>query len=167
MKEQQNHYATGSGPSVRQSKKNRPLLRGKILLTGVLVIVVAGLYLASRRLPVVQRSDDRPQGIIDSKNAVEVEVIDTRGNQKQAEYIIDVLRKNGFDVVEYHRIAGRPVDYSYVVDHGGGRGVSQKLAECIGIQKTKLYAKRDTALMVDISLVLGNDIGTLKPYQSH
>jgi diphthamide synthase (EF-2-diphthine--ammonia ligase) len=74
------------------------------------------------------------------------------------------LRENGFDVVEYHRVAGRQVDYSYVVDHTVNRDVSRKVAECIGIQKTKIYAKQAAELMVDVSLVLGNDINKLKPY---
>ena len=164
MEKRLNHYSDQSARAEKQKKKNHSFLRGKIFLTILLVLVAVTLYFAAIRIPAAVQKKDHTQGIIDSKSAVEIEVVDASGNQKQAEHIIDKLRENGFDVVEYHRVAGRQVDYSYVVDHTVNRDVSRKVAECIGIQKTKIYAKQAAELMVDVSLVLGNDINKLKPY---
>ncbi len=166
MEDRPNYYSVQSVPADKQ-KKNRSFLRGKIFLTILLTIVAALLYFAAIKMPAALQKKDADQRIIDAKSAVEVEVVDASGNQKQAELLIDQLRKNGFDVVEYHRVTGRQVDYSYVVDHTVNRDASQKIAECIGIQKTKIYAKQAAELMVDVSIVLGNDINKLKPYQTH
>ena len=137
MEEQPNHYSIRPAPADKQKKKNRSFLRGKIFLTILLALAAVLVYLAATKMPAVVRKSAHEQRIIDSKSAVEVEVVDTHGNQKQAEYIIDLLRKNGFDVVEFHRVSGHPVDYSYVVDHTGNQDASRKIADCIGIQKAK------------------------------
>ncbi|MFZ1979084.1 MAG: LytR C-terminal domain-containing protein [Bacteroidota bacterium] len=167
MEEQPNHYSVQFAPADKQKKKNPSFLQGKVFLTILLVFAVTLSYFAALKMPAAIQKKDHDRGIIDSKSAVEVEVVDTYGNHKQAEYIVNLLRENGFDVVEFHRVIGHPVDYSYVVDHTDTKDASRKIAECIGIQKTKIYTKPAADLMVDVSLVLGNDIDKLKPYQTH
>ncbi len=87
---------------------------------------------------------------------VRVQVLNATSTHGLARTATDVLRDRGFDVVETGNAPrGSDPGVSLVVDRVGNREMAQQAADALGI--TRVETRRDTALMLDVTVILGRD----------
>ncbi|HVN48585.1 MAG TPA: LytR C-terminal domain-containing protein [Bacteroidota bacterium] len=94
----------------------------------------------------------------------EVEVLDGVGNMKLAQHATDYIRSAGYDVVEMKRNAEGVEGKSFIIDHTGNLDAAKQLALALGISETKVYQKINPKLLLDITVVIGEDYPSLAPY---
>jgi hypothetical protein len=99
------------------------------------------------------------------EKALEVEVLDGAGNMKAAQYVTNVLRVKGYDVVEMKRNLEGSVERTYIMDRSGNLEAARTLAEKLGISQDKVFQKIDRHLYLDITVVVGTDFSRLKVFQ--
>jgi hypothetical protein len=97
---------------------------------------------------------------------LEVEVLDGAGNTKVAQYVTNVLRSQGYDVVEMKRNIDGIVERSYVVDCSGNLDAARELATTLGIVQDKVFQKINRNLYLDVTVVVGKDFARLKVFQA-
>jgi hypothetical protein len=97
--------------------------------------------------------------------ALEVEVLDGAGSMKAAQHVTNVLRLQGYDVVEMKRNTSGIVEQSFILDRSGNLDAARKLAEDIGISQEKVFQKIDRNLYLDITVMVGRDFPRLKVFQ--
>lgn len=86
---------------------------------------------------------------------VRVEVLNAAGVPGLARAATDRLRGSGFDVVYYGNAPGFHPDTSLVFDRTGRPEAAAKVAGAAEIERVR--TQLDTALYVDVSVVLGRD----------
>jgi hypothetical protein len=96
--------------------------------------------------------------------APEVEVLDGAGSMRWAQHATDVIRANGFDVVEMKRYSGGIAERSFIMDRSGNISAARALAEKAGIAPDKVFQKIDRSLYVDMTIVIGKDFPKLKAF---
>jgi hypothetical protein len=97
---------------------------------------------------------------------LQVEVLDGAGSMKAAQYVTNILRSQGYDVVEMKRNNDGMIERTYVVDRSGNLEVAQKLATILGIAQDKVFQKIDRNLYLDVTVVVGKDFSRLKVFQA-
>lgn len=86
---------------------------------------------------------------------VRVEVLNAAGIPGLARAATEQLRERGFDVVFYGNATGQAPDTSLVLDRVGATGNAERVAEALGIERTRTEV--DSTLFVDVSVVIGRD----------
>ena len=86
---------------------------------------------------------------------VRVQVLNATRTHGLARVATDVLRDRGFDVVETGNGRGFGADSSLVLDRVGNLEMASQVAGALGI--TRVETRRDSNLMLDVTVVLGND----------
>lgn len=86
---------------------------------------------------------------------VRVEVLNASGVPGLARRGTEVLRDVGFDVVQYGNAPGFAPDTSLVLDRVGRMELARSVADAIQIPR--VYAKPDSNVYVDVTVVLGRD----------
>jgi len=97
--------------------------------------------------------------------ALDVEVLDGAGSMKVAQYVTNILRLQGYDVVEMKRNNDGIVERSYVLDRSGNLEAARKLATTLGIPQDKVFQKIDCNLFLDVTVIVGKDYSRLKVFQ--
>jgi hypothetical protein len=97
---------------------------------------------------------------------LEVEVLDGAGSIKVAQYVTNILRSQGYDVVEMKRNNDGMIERTYVVDRSGNLEAARKLATTLGIAQDKVFQKIDRNLFLDVTVVVGRDYSRLKVFQA-
>ena len=157
-----------SGSRKRDSKNHWIVVfRGKILkwflgITGVAFCIT--VYVLANRNYVNHSKESQavPQA---NSRALEVEVLDGAENIRAAQRITNVLRSQGYDVVEMKRNAGGIVERTFVFDRLGDLEAARKLAAALGISQDKVFQQIDRNLFLDITVVVGKDFSRLKVFQ--
>lgn len=86
---------------------------------------------------------------------VRVEVLNASGVPGLARRGTDVLRDGGFDVVSYGNAPGFSPDTSLVLDRVGRMELARAVADAM--QVPRVYARPDSNVYVDVTVVLGRD----------
>ena len=84
-----------------------------------------------------------------------MEVLNAAGLSGLARAATDSLRARGFDVVYYGNASGFGPDTSWVLDRVGRPEPAERVAEALEIGNVRTAV--DTALYVDVSVILGRD----------
>lgn len=102
--------------------------------------------------PAVAADPARPQP---PSGRVRVEVLNATATRGLARTATDVLRDRGFDVVQTGNARGFSQDASVVLDRVGNAQMAQQVAAALGIARVE--TRRDTTLVLDVTVVLGKD----------
>jgi hypothetical protein len=86
---------------------------------------------------------------------IRVEVLNASGVPGLARRGTEVLRDGGFDVVSFGNAPGFAPDTSLVLDRVGRMEVARSVADAVQIPR--VYARPDSNVYVDVTVVLGRD----------
>ena len=111
------------------------------------------------------RGDDVGSVSPSTSRALEVEVLDGAGSMKAAQHVTNILRSQGYDVVEMKRNNSGIIERSFVLDRSGNLDAARKLAEKLGIAQDKVFQKIDRNQYLDITVMVGKDFSRLKAFQ--
>ena len=100
-----------------------------------------------------------------SSQSLKVEVLDGAGSMRAAQQMTNILRAQGYDVVEMKKYIGDGEERTFIFDRSGSLDAARKLATSVGVSQDKVFQKIDRTLYLDITLVLGKDYSRLKPFQ--
>jgi hypothetical protein len=159
---------TADIPRERVPKLQPRTLRYSKLMTGVfctlaLALIVTVYILAHRSFSNQSPSvDPLPSS---TSQPIEVEVLDGVGNIKVTQYVTNMLRMQGYDVVEMKRNNDGIVERTFVLDRSGNLEAARKLATILGIAQDKVFQKIDRNLYLDVTVIVGKDYSRLKVFQ--
>lgn len=158
-----------SASSERDSKSHRmTALRGKMMkgtLTVLCVALFITIYILANKKSHTSSEDSKFIPAANSRS-LEVEVLDGAGSMRAAQQMTNILRAQGYDVVEMKRNNGEVEDRTFIFDRSGNLDAARKLATVLGVPLDKVFQKIDRTLYVDITVVLGKDYPRLKAFQS-
>jgi hypothetical protein len=97
---------------------------------------------------------------------LEVEVLDGAGSTKAAQYVTNMLRLQGYDVVEMKKNNDGMIERTFVIDRSGNLEAARKLAKTLGIAQDKVFQKIDRNLYLDVTVIIGKDFSRLKVFQA-
>jgi hypothetical protein len=97
--------------------------------------------------------------------AVEVEVLDGAGSMRAAQQVTNVLRSQGYDVVEMKKNNDGFIERSYVIDRSGNLDAARTLATNLGISQDKVFQKIDRNVFLDVTVMVGKDYSRLNAFQ--
>ena len=158
-----------SASSERVRKSDRLIaLRGKLMKGTLIVLSVAFfiiLYVLANRKSYTNGENGEFIPVVNNKS-LEVEVLDGAGSMKAAQQMTNLLRAQGYDVVEMKRNNGEIEERTFIFDRSGNIDAAKKLATMLGIPQDKVFQKIDRTLYLDITVVMGKDYSRLKAFQS-
>ncbi|MBN1397053.1 MAG: LytR C-terminal domain-containing protein [Bacteroidetes bacterium] len=153
------------GVNKSQARKARPHKFMKwIYSLFVLAFAITVYVLAHKNFSDIKTADDSPPPLVNEK--LEVEVLDGAGSTKVAMHVTNILRSNGYDVVEMKRNNDGIVERSFVIDRSGNLETARQLAAVLGVAPDKVFQKIDRNLYLDITVVIGKDFSQLKVFQA-
>jgi hypothetical protein len=159
-----------SSASSERVRTNRQMtvLRGK-LMKGTLTVLCVALFITIYVLANKRSHTGGEEGefipAVNSKS-LEVEVLDGAGNMRAAQYMTNILRAQGYDVVEMKRNNGEIEERTFIFDRSGNLDAARKLATVLGVPQDKVFQKIDRTLYLDFTIVVGKDFPRLKVFQS-
>ena len=123
----------------------------------VILVTVVGLLATAawlgRRFPEAGAVEDQPQHAPGER--VRVEVLNAGGVPGVAADVRDLLREDGFDVVQWGNASTFDRDTTVVVDRVGREEWAEAVANALGIRN--VLVEPDPNLFVDVSVLLGRD----------
>ncbi|MGD1045862.1 MAG: LytR C-terminal domain-containing protein [Bacteroidota bacterium] len=143
-------------------------LRGKMMKGTLLVLSVAffiTIYVLANRRSHTNGENSEFIPIVNSKS-LEVEVLDGAGSMRAAQRMTDILRAEGYDVVEMKKNNGEIEERTFLFDRSGNLDAARKLATLLGVSQDKVFQKIERTLYLDITVVMGKDYSRLKAFQS-
>ena len=172
---QAEHSGTTDHPDLESSassehvRKNKRLsaFRGS-LLKGTLILLSVALFIT---VYVLANRKNHTNGEVSeftpavNSQSLKVEVLDGAGNMRAAQQMTNILRAQGYDVVEMKKYIGDGEERTIIFDRSGNLDVARKLAASVGVSQDKVFQKIDRTLYLDITVVLGKDYPRLKPFQ--
>ena len=173
---QTKHSDTTARPDVESSASSERVrtnyrmtsLRGKIM-KGTLTVLSVALFitiyvLANKKSHM--RSEEIEYIPVVNNRSLEVEVLDGAGSMRAAQQLTNILRAQGYDVVEMKKNNGEIEERTFLFDRSGNLDATRKLATVLGVPQDKVFQKIDRSLYLDITVVLGKDFPRLKAFQS-
>jgi len=139
----------------RRSRKDRGLELGILLLA---IILVVFLFSTIRRWT---QTPEKPLPM--ERKIVRVEVLNGCGTPGLAKKVTDFLRIKGFDVVNVGNAENFEFPETIVVDRVGEMSNAWKVARAIGVNN--VIQQQDVDLLLDVTLILGEDHNELEPFQ--
>lgn len=164
------HPDVESSASSERVHKNQRLtaLRGKIM-KGTLIVLSVAFFLAIYVLANRRSNTGSEEGgyiPVVNNRALEVEVLDGAGSMRAAQHLTNVLRTQGYDVVEMKRNNNEVEERTIILDRSGNLDAARKLATMLGVSQDKIFQKIDRTRYLDITVVIGKDYSRLKAFQS-
>ncbi len=132
------------------------------ILIGLLVIVVGYLAYSLLNRNILQPPVDAGKAGVTSGEIIQVDVLNGSGMQGAANSCTAYLRARGFDVVEMRNYKTSDVDESLVIDRVGNMANAEKVAYALGIKKKNIIQQLNHDYYVDVSIVIGKDVNSLK-----
>jgi hypothetical protein len=142
----------------RHSKLLKSILALLCLALGVTVYVLAHRSFSKHPVPIETSS-------LPVTRAVEVEVVDGVGSMRIAQQVTNVLRSQGYDVVEMKKNNDGLIERTYVIDRSGNLDAARSLATSLGISQDKVFQKIDRNVFLDVTIMVGADYTRLKAFQ--
>jgi hypothetical protein len=157
-----------SASSKRVRKSHRLTVLGGKMMKGTLIVLSVALcitiYVLANRRNVINGKDGEFIPVVNSRS-LEVEVLNGAGSMSAAQYLTNVLRAQGYDVVEMKKNGGEVEERTFIFDRSGKLDAARKLATALGVSQDKVFQKIDRTLYLDITIVLGKDYSRLKAFQ--
>ena len=172
---QANHSDTTARPGLesstsdeRVSKSHRMTPLHRKMMQGTLIILSVALFitiyvLANKRNHMTGEGNEFIPAV--NNKSLEVEVLDGAGSMKAAQQLTDILRAQGYDVVEMKKNNSGIEERTFLFDRSGDFDAAKKLASILGVPQDKVFQKIDRTLYLDITIVLGKDYSRLKAFQ--
>ena len=150
--------------SHRKSALRKKWMNGALIFLSVAFFIT--IYVLANRN---KRINDDAREFIPAANSkpLEVEVLDAVGNMRAAQQMTNLLRAQGYDVVEMKGYIGGIEDRTFIFDRSGDINAARKLATVLGVPQDKVFKKIDRTLYLDITVVMGKDYSRLKAFQSY
>ena len=121
------------------------------------LVVVAGLVATAaylgRRFPEAGAAEGEPRYV--PRERVRVEVLNAAGVAGVARDVTNLLRDDGFDVVQYGNASSFDRDSTVVIDRVGRMELAEGVANALGIHN--VLVEPDPDLFVDVTVMLGRD----------
>jgi len=160
---------TADIPRERVPKFQTRTVRYSKLMKGVfgllsLALIVTVYVLAHRSFS--NHSTTVDSLLSSTDRVLQVEVLDGAGNMKAAQYVTNILRSQGYDVVEMKKNNDGMIERTYVVDRSGNLEAARKLATTLGVAPDKVFQKNDRNLYLDVTVMVGKDFSRLKIFQA-
>lgn len=139
------------------SKRSRTGLAAlAVLAIAALIAVASGAFGGPE--------DDARITLNEREHTIQVDVLNAAGTTRLAQKLTDYLRSKGFDVVETGNLK-EPLEKTLVIDRAGNSEAALRVAEAIGIPSEQVMQKIDRNLYLDVSVFIGKDYQTLKPFR--
>jgi hypothetical protein len=126
--------------------------RGVVLLVAVVGLAGGAVYLG-RRFPGSPEEGGAPRYV--PRERVRVEVLNAAGVAGLAREVTNVLRDDGFDVVQMGNAGSFDRDTTLVIDRVGREDLAEGVANALGIRN--VLSEPDPNLFVDVTVLLGRD----------
>lgn len=109
-----------------------------------------------------------PDNSLTKKNAseIQVEVLNGCGIGGIADKFTEFLRANHFDVVQMGNYISFDVEKTIVIDRTGNIQNAYKVAKTLGIGRKNVIQQINPNYFLDVSIIVGKDFNSLKPYQN-
>jgi hypothetical protein len=98
------------------------------------------------------------------ERTIQMDVFNGAGESKLAQRLTEYLRSRGFDVVETGNLR-EELEKTLVVDRSGNTQAALQVAQALGIPENQVIQKIDKNLYLDVSVFIGKDHRTLKPFR--
>jgi hypothetical protein len=132
---------------------------------GALVLVVAYLLysmatkLQGPEIEEVQAASAKPSAMI------QIEVLNGCGVNGMGDTFTEFLRESDFDVIHTGNYVSFDVEHTLVVDRRGDPANAAAVAKALGVGKKQIVRELNEDYLLDVSVVIGKDFGSLKPTQ--
>jgi hypothetical protein len=126
--------------------------RGSFLVAAVIALVGIAAFLG-RRFPEAGVAEEPPR--YSPRERVRVEVLNAGGIAGVAGSVRDLLRDDGFDVVQFGNAPSFDRDTTVVLDRVGRPELAEGVANALGIRN--VLVEPDSSLYVDVTVLLGRD----------
>jgi hypothetical protein len=126
--------------------------RGLLLVVAVAGLLGTAAYLG-RRFPEAGAAEERQPYA--PRERVRVEVLNAAGVAGVAREVMNLLREDGFDVVQYGNAPSFDRDSTLVIDRVGRVELAEGVANALGIRN--VLVEPDPDLYVDVTVMLGRD----------
>jgi len=113
------------------------------------------------------RNNDQNAEHIHNEKLLEIGVIDGAGNNRAIQHLVRMLRMLDYDVVEMRKSEMGLIEKSYVIDHSGKAEEVMQLAKNLGIPEDKVFQRIDKKLLLDATVVVGEDYLNLRLFKSY
>jgi hypothetical protein len=123
-------------------------IKGLALAVLLLMVLVVGVQLNSRRGAPTERTNGKP---------IRVQVLNGSGVRRAGLRLAEALRASGFDVVEIGNAQRQDYEQTVVLDRGDRLEYAVAVAAAIGVGEP-LPAPAES-LLVDVTVILGRDRG--------
>ena len=98
------------------------------------------------------------------ERTIQLDVLNGAGESRLAQRLTDYLRSRGFDVVETGNFR-EELEKTLVIDRAGNKQAALQVAQALGIPEDQIMQKIDKNLYLDVSVFIGKDYKTLKPFR--
>jgi hypothetical protein len=149
------------GKSGRENGRNRLLN----VLIGVLVAVVGFLLYSLVDRAIISRRVDASRAGEGAASVIQVDVLNGCGDGGMASRCTAYLRARGFDVVEMRNYKTFDLEKSFVIDRAGDRENAERVAYALGVEKYSVIQQINEDYYVDVSVVIGKDYRSLRPFE--
>lgn len=126
--------------------------RGVVLLLAVVALGWGAVYLG-RRFPGSREEGGAPRYV--PRERIRVEVLNAGGVAGLAREVTNLLRDDGFDVVQMGNAGTFDRDTTVVIDRVGREDLAEGVANALGIRN--VLSEPDPNLFVDVTVLLGRD----------
>jgi hypothetical protein len=135
------------------------------ILIGILVCLVGYLLYAFLMRHVFSPPMVTERSGADGAAVIQIDVLNGCGDTGMAGKCTAFLRARGFDVVEIRNYKTFDLSESLVIDRAGNRDNAERVAYALNVRKENIIQQINQDYYVDVSVVIGKDYRTLKPYQ--
>lgn len=144
------------------STKNLFLNVAIFLLFAVIIFMFYSIYIKIASPKEGQFQQDANQS---PSEIIQVEVLNGCGISGVGDRFTDYLRTNSFDVVSIGNYIRFDMDETLVIDRIGNMANALKTAESLGVKKSNVLQQLNKEYFLDVSIVIGRDYYTLKPFK--
>ncbi|HEY6950986.1 MAG TPA: LytR C-terminal domain-containing protein [Bacteroidota bacterium] len=97
--------------------------------------------------------------------SIQLEVLNGTTESKIAQRLTEVLRAGGFDVVDMGNYKSSAVEHTTVIARTANKAPAETVASFLGVDKSRVLQQPDKNLYLDVTIVIGKDIGTLRAFK--
>lgn len=150
-------------PSTESQNSPKIITRARLKLG---VVAAAVLVVSVLSLMLLFGGSESEALIADGQKerTIQMDVFNGVGETKLAQRLTDYLRAKGFDVVETGNMR-EELEKTLVVDRSGNTQAALQVAQALGIPETQVMQKIDKNLYLDVSVFIGKDYRTLRPFR--
>lgn len=155
----------GNSNSKQTSQKKNASNSSSNFLLNLFIIVLCLLILFLGYVLVAQISgnfnDESKDEQVIIPSQIQIEVLNGCGVSGVADKFTELLRAEGFDVVNKGNYTSFDIDNTLVIDRSNNQEKSSMVAETIGIEKKRIIKQFNNQYFLDITLVIGKDYDNL------